>query len=760
MKLQESFHRFISCFILLHQITAFFILDQISSCLGSPLRRHSFSAPARLSLERLDKATENLGRSVLSLSLLVSRSSSSLNRDSADTMPRTCHGCHAPLDEDHQAFPSGWQKCQLEHWEGGQGGVADGKSANGSDWRGCPEGYVFVEKVDDESGSDEEETRAGLKKSEITIDGSKDDGETAENDDTDLLDVNGAGALGADGKLPGEQEETDPEEGDILLQQLEAANLLLKKQAAVREQEMSTERDRKIAMLKAENTRLAKSMKGDIGGVKTKNVQAVGNLAPNPKNSKAKKSGHLARSDLPPLQNHMTRNQIRASEYRPEEASLYSGLNIDGIRKIPVIRTEVDRLIGKVQHHAPSLDSRPSFLLDKTIPLQKASHPPFSSQLGKSGAAIDPETSSDEDVDEQPQAGYVFRWRRDQNGEKYFEEEKQVAVQDAGTDMVYRYVRDETTGRSYKRLVLKTDPNRELTPQWVIDPRTGKHVQMLVPCQASSLQSRQDQRSGGQQAWAVGSPRKRSDCQEDNFVTPLPPSGRQAPPQLSSSAPSRITDVHHDDKQGKMPSIVQYARGCPVSWTSKITSDKLNMGLWSWAYIAELLASRSGQASPLQHGELEARLQHYLNVLEIALQPSNSSDFENHAWKVARLYAEKVQQKVDRGGTWLGFEQRYGSDSQPHELMAAEKELAPKVPKKQKEEAPVKAKSSDDPPSRKRACQTWNTSTVEGKCEYEANNDGRSCSRRHECTWCKDNGKRSLSHQRSFCRQRIAAGEQ
>ena len=184
------------------------------------------------------------------------------------------------------------------------------------------------------------------------------------------------------------------------------------------------------------------------------------------------------------------------------------------------------------------------------------------------------------------------------------------------------------------------------------------------------------------------------------------------------------------------------------------------MGLWSWAYIAELLASRTGQASPLQHGELEARLQYYLNVLEIALQPSNPSDFDSHAWKVARLYGEKVQQKVDRGDTWFGFERRYGSDSQPHELMAAEKELAPRV-KKVKEEVLSKVKTGEDPQTnRKRTCTTWNTSTVEGKCEYEANNDGRTCSRRHECSWCKEKGKTSLSHQRSFCRQRIAAGEQ
>mgnify|MGYP007022923597 CR=1 FL=1 len=86
----------------------------------------------------------------------------------------------------------------------------------------------------------------------------------------------------------------------------------------------------------------------------------------------------------------------------------------------------------------------------------------------------------------------------------------------------------------------------------------------------------------------------------------------------------------------------------------------------------------------MQHGELEARLKHFLNVLEIALQPSSSSEFDTHAWRVARLYAEKFQQKVERGDTWLGFEARYGSDSQPHELMAAERELAVRIPTKRR----------------------------------------------------------------------------
>jgi len=342
----------------------------------------------------------------------------------------------------------------------------------------------------------------------------------------------------------------------------------------------------------------------------------------------------------------------------------------------------------------------------------------------------------------------VFRWKRDANGEKYNVEEKITIEQEAGADLVYRYVRDEATGRSYKKLVLRDDPEKELIPQWVVDPKTGKKVQMLVP-------SHYSKRKYGNVA--AGSPTRLTSLPTecvDGFATPFPP--RAKLPQLSSSAPSRTSAALQEDKQGKMPTIVHYARECPVSWTNKITSDKLNIGLWSWSFISEVLATRTGQAPSLQHGELEARMRHFLNVLEIALQPGNSSDFDNHAWRVARLYAEKVQQKVERGDTWLGFEMKYGSDSQPHELMAAEKELATKVVVKKKEKEEIKTKEEN----KKRSCTTWNSSSVEGKCEYEIQNEGRSCARRHECTWCKDKGKRSLSHQKSFCRLRIAAGDQ
>ena len=109
------------------------------------------------------------------------------------------------------------------------------------------------------------------------------------------------------------------------------------------------------------------------------------------------------------------------------------------------------------------------------------------------------DTSSDEDCDVEPQPGNVFKWWRDENGEKYFTEEKQVRQQQQ--EMVYRYVKDEATGRSYKRLVLKDDPDRELVSQWVIDPETGLKVKMLVPSQLGSTKPKISQQSSSCQIY-------------------------------------------------------------------------------------------------------------------------------------------------------------------------------------------------------------------------------------------------------------------
>ena len=348
-----------------------------------------------------------------------------------------------------------------------------------------------------------------------------------------------------------------------------------------------------------------------------------------------------------------------------------------------------------------------------------------------------------------------MRWKRDQHGEKYNIEEK-IAPKPS-PEFVCQCVRD-ASGRSYKKLVAREEPQRDLVPKWVTDPDTGRKVQML------SLAS-----PGERRTQTHGSAASTSQFIDHRLSSGLPDcrSGRETSSSRKfERGPGFVTVGGHsaEEKQGKgsIADIVKFARDCPVAWTSKVTSDKLNLGLWSWAYMSQLLATRTGQAPSLGQGVLEAKMQHFLNVLEIALQPSNSTEFDAHSWHVARLYAEKIQNKVDRGDTWKKFDEKYGTDSQPSELMAAKEEIGPKQPARKS--VKVKDEKTDTTGSRgtgsRRVCNTWNTSAVEGKCDFEIQYEGRTCDRRHECSWCKEKGKRVLTHQRTFCRQRIAAGDQ
>ena len=788
--------------------------DLTVSCVG--LRRHSFSAPARLGLERLELATKSLGVRVASLTSLVSAQSELSNplRDSAkvDTM-RTCHGCHAPIDGDHKGFPTGADQCPLEHWSGCKEAIEEGTVG----WRHCP--------TDSPPGSETEGSEGD--KDEISDDLLKtgDDSylQTPEQSEGDGLASNkaqqqsGSTGLGlhqqAGTDTSEEVVEIDTDEDEKALRELEATNVLLKTQKAKVEAERIAQEKRdkkmKIQLLKAENEKLSVAMGGDIGGSKVKNHKSTVStpklsevkLLPHPKSagsvaaSKTRNTADKQPKDAviwqSEFQNHLNKNQSKAAQYTPGEDLLYNGIDINGIRKIPEVSAEVEKLIGLIQSKVPSLDSRPSLTPGQSLPapdislhrdnddaqivqefvyyresdgtLKKVKVVAKNAGLSKPGLGKrkdillnrehaeqlgDADTSSDEDCDIVPPPGYQLRWKRDNTGMKYNIEEK---CSKPTPEMVYKYVRD-ASGRSYKKLVPKENPAKDLVYKWVIDADTGHRVQMLVlhsPVKSKShTQTKSTQFIDYRTASALPeshSHRGAKSSQSSSF--------ERGPGFISVAGSSA------DEKQGKgnIPDIIKYARDCPVAWTSKVTSDKLNLGLWCWSYMAQLLATRTGQAPSLGQGELEAKMQHFLNVLEIALQPSNPTEFDGHSWRVARLYAEKIQNKIDRGETWMKFDEKYGTDSQPSELMAAREELGPKQPPRRIKVKEEERKQETHKSGSRRTCTTWNTSAVEGKCDWEVQNEGKSCDRRHECTWCKENGKRSLFHQRSFCRQRIAA---
>ena len=219
------------------------------------------------------------------------------------------------------------------------------------------------------------------------------------------------------------------------------------------------------------------------------------------------------------------------------------------------------------------------------------------------------------------------------------------------------------------------------------------------------------------------------------------------------------------EKQGrieaKLPDRVQWAKNCPVDWTNKVTSSNINVVLWAWSFVAELLATRTGMAPNLENEELEGRLQHFCHVLEITLQTSVQSDFGGDSWNVARLYDGKVQQKVDtRMFTWVQLASMNHGASMPHELIAATQELA-KKPKR--EDGKVGDGKGGKGTGRKEKstlrCPSWNTSETRGKFKWELDNAPDKCNRVHECCWCKSKSLTSLNHQRYFCKKRLEAEE-
>jgi hypothetical protein len=198
----------------------------------------------------------------------------------------------------------------------------------------------------------------------------------------------------------------------------------------------------------------------------------------------------------------------------------------------------------------------------------------------------DSECSEDEFCPFQLEPGMRFAWKRHSDGRKFF---KTVPVQTKTPDMVVTYQLDMATG-NYEQVMVP----RQHKEQKVSKPRTagGKTNPEVI-----------------KSANVLNTPFYR-----DHRVPHL--KGVKVLARKEERQPSFVSsDPEKQGKDTKIPSLIHYARECPISWTNKVTTSCLNPILFSWAYIAELLATRTGQAPSLQDGELEARLQHFLSVI-------------------------------------------------------------------------------------------------------------------------------------------------
>ena len=366
--------------------------------------------------------------------------------------------------------------------------------------------------------------------------------------------------------------------------------------------------------------------------------------------------------------------------------------------------------LGQLVPTVSSLGTATRTILPKQTKSRLMTHQNLSPRLHHS----DSEVSADEDCPVSPTPGHRLVWRIDSQGRKYCEEK---AVREQSPEVVTTWVK-RSDGRIYKEQVTTSKSRDKVTGNKSQECSTPLYV---------------DHRQGLKQVKAGRSSGNREERQ-----------------------PTFISTEERAGKDTSIPSLVKHARMCPVSWTAKITTEQLNPIVWSWAFIAELLASRTGQAEDLPVGELEARLQHFLNVMEVTLQTSTKMDYTGDSWKVGRLYHNKVQAKIDQGSTtWCSMMERWESATLPHELMAAQQELAPKPTKSKPKELEVRSKDTDGKPIR---CLSWNTWETRGTCRYESENPGQKCIRLHECTYCKNKKFKPVNHQRFFCPKRIDAG--
>ena len=630
---------------------------------------------------------------------------------------RRCHGCHGLNNADHATFPLGAGRCPLNHNPACC--IVLGKDSRGKEWRPCPPEYQGITEGNLENFTDDDEEYDSVSEGEKLEEKSEVSEAGDDNSPT------GLGAASKKATLSSSQTPVVSSVPPASTIAEELAKLRLEREAL--EEQAKLQDDQKAAAEEVEMRRQLQAEKDRI-------AQLKGGTKPS-----------LADS-LP-------------ADFR----SHYQGPNIKNIRKVTGLRGRVEQQVEIVRKKVPSLGSRQSAprpdslgaksrlpkssgtnAVDKELQefkefqawKQKAmagqrsgsdsdvSPPRQSSQNASKLAALDPvsEPSDDEDELSKP---VILVYRRDKSGKKYRSYEPYLPQQDSSSSpaVAYKWVTDPTTGREYKKSV-KVQPSQTQSRQFKhADHRVGTET----PCTGF--------RRG------VRSPSRPAASKSDRLPGIIPLDNKEG---------------RSEDR--KSPSVVDWARNCPVTYAEKVKFEELNLPLWVWAFVSEILASRSGLAPDMKQGELEARLQHLLCVLQVTLVNSERNDFTNKGWMIASIYAKRVQQKLDRGlENWDDFS-RFGFDPHPSEMISAKTEADRKfiVKKKDSDRATgIGTGLGMGNRDKKLQCTTWNNSEVEGKCKYLADNPSATrCNRRHDCSYCLEKGHGTYMHQRRFCKKR------
>ena len=198
--------------------------------------------------------------------------------------------------------------------------------------------------------------------------------------------------------------------------------------------------------------------------------------------------------------------------------------------------------------------------------------------------------------------------------------------------------------------------------------------------------------------------------------------------------------------------VIDFAKKCPAKWAKVAKADNINLPLYSYGAVTELEAALSGRADPMPEGVLLSKLRHLKNTLEVCCLNSAATDFSSYGWVIARDYAMKVEDEVEqRFVAWQDM--LPGVRTQTLVLSQMENPRLPPPRKKFGE------KEEPNATGRRERCSTFNTCTSEMKCDYEVRNSGKTCLKKHECSWCRTNLQQGFKHQVWKCLKKQAAGQ-
>ena len=511
---------------------------------------------------------------------------------------KTCHQCHAPIsDAVHSHVPSGVGICPLEHWALCPGGIKAVDGAKNRSWAPCPD------MLDSStSGSDDSTLSQSSMIDEISFKNGEKGGDPKHPIEVDVVVATGNNVEGETSTV--EIESSDLESDEEAMQE----ELRIKREEIQKLQDAVKQKSTEDAEKARRDRRERRQLQFDHDKAELERQERLlraqvvghGDCENDPESRKRDLEKKVAE--------HEARQQRKAAAKlakRMEEQQNAAGVSMASIRKVPEVRDKVDTYLNRLKEVAPTLssDKTAGSMTTKTLP--PATKKPTGSQSAKSNYVyvaelgqvvpivgkvsdlpgskvatandVEDDTStssdetacsSDEDCDIEPGEGFRLVWKKHPNGDKFFE-----VVEDDRClpEMEKTYVRDEATGRYECKLRPVRRGSRSATSSGRTMRADRSVSAVSKPSSSSNQMYYRDHRVRS------GSTRSRP---------------RKTPVALAKDdrMPSFLqTDSEKQGKVSQTSELVQYARDCPVHWTSKITTQNINVVLWSWAYVAQLL---------------------------------------------------------------------------------------------------------------------------------------------------------------------------